>query len=57
MSAPPAYLPPDVARARVRAELDAIDAALERLRECSTDEVGNAFVARRAVHELRRALL
>ncbi len=43
MSAPPAYLPPDVARARVRAELDAIDAALERLRECSTDEVGNAF--------------
>lgn len=43
MSASPTYLPPDVARARVRAELDAIDAALERLRGCSTDGVGNAF--------------
>jgi len=39
----PAYLPPDTARARVREELDTIDAALARLRQCSTDEVGTAF--------------
>jgi len=38
-----AYVSPDVARERVRAELDAIDAALTRLRESVTDEVGNAF--------------
>lgn len=43
MSSAPSYLPPEVARARVRAELDVIDAALARLRECSTDEVGTAF--------------
>lgn len=39
----PQYLPPDVVRLRVCEELDAIDAALERLRACPTDEVGNEF--------------
>ena len=43
MASGPAYLPPEVARERVREALDVIDAALARLRECSTDEVGTAF--------------
>ncbi|HNM83133.1 MAG TPA: HNH nuclease, partial [Mycobacterium sp.] len=43
MASSPAYLPPGVARERVREALDVIDAALARLRECSTDQVGTAF--------------
>jgi hypothetical protein len=37
------FLTADVARAAVCAELDVIDAALDRIRETSTDVVGNAF--------------
>ena len=55
-ASPPAYLPPDMARARVREELDTIDAALARLRQCCTDEVGTAFrieLAERLEHQER----
>jgi hypothetical protein len=37
------FLTAEVARARVAADIEAIDAALGRLRETSTDLVGNAF--------------
>jgi hypothetical protein len=37
------FLTAEVARARVAADLDVVDAALTRLRETSTDMVGNAF--------------
>jgi hypothetical protein len=37
------FVTAEVARARVGADLDVIDAALTRLRETSTDMVGNAF--------------
>lgn len=37
------FLTADAARAQVSADLDAIDAAHDRLRETSTDLVGNAF--------------
>jgi hypothetical protein len=37
------FLTAEVARAMVGADLDVIDAALTRLRETSTDMVGNAF--------------
>ncbi len=37
------FVPPDLVRERVCAELDTIDAAYRRLRQLSTDLVGNAF--------------
>lgn len=37
------FLTAEVARAQVAADLDVIDAALDRLRQTSTDLVGNAF--------------
>ncbi|BBY27693.1 HNH endonuclease signature motif containing protein [Mycolicibacterium sediminis] len=43
MTAARSFLFADAARDRVRADLDAIDAALDRLRETSTDMVGNSF--------------
>jgi hypothetical protein len=43
MTAARPFLFADAARDRVRADLDAIDAAMDRLRETSTDMVGNAF--------------
>jgi hypothetical protein len=43
MSVTEQVLPADAARARVRAELDLIDAAQARLRSADTDVVGNAF--------------
>src|SRR5690349_18800611 len=43
MTAARSFLFADAARDRVRADLDAIDAALDRLRETSTDLVGNSF--------------
>jgi len=43
MDADRPFLTADAARARVSAELDAVDAALDRIRETSTDLVGNAF--------------
>ena len=52
----PALSPPDAARAAVCAELDAIDAALDRIRETSTELVGSAFrvqVATRLEHQDR----
>jgi hypothetical protein len=47
-TAPP--LTADAARARMRADLDAIDAAHDRLRALSTDLVGNAFRVEVARH-------
>jgi len=50
------FLTAEVARAAVAADLDAVDAALARLRETSTDMVGNAFrveVADRLETQLR----
>lgn len=43
MTAARPFLFADAARDRVRADLDIIDAALDRLRDTSTDMVGNAF--------------
>ena len=43
MSVDRSFLTAEVARARVGADLDVIDAALARLRATSTDLVGNAF--------------
>lgn len=51
-----APLPPEVARDHVRAELDAVEAAYGRLRECSTDLVGAGFrleLAERLEHQHR----
>lgn len=50
------FLTADAARAAVCAELDAIDAALDRIRETSTELVGNVFrieVATRLEHQDR----
>ena len=56
MSVDRPFLTAEVARAAVAADLDAVDAALARLRETSTDLVGNAFrveVADRLETQLR----
>ena len=55
MSVDRPFLTVEVARARVAADLEAIDAALGRLRETSTELVGNAFrveVAERLIRDL-----
>ncbi|MDT5239823.1 MAG: hypothetical protein QOD97_2021, partial [Mycobacterium sp.] len=56
MSVDRPFLTAEVARARVCADLDAIDGALSRLRETSTELVGNAFrieVAERLERQVR----
>jgi hypothetical protein len=53
------FLTADAARARVDADLDAIDVALERLRATSTELVGNAFrveMAERLERQLRTVM-
>jgi Domain of unknown function (DUF222) len=59
---PSSYTPPDLVRDQVRAELDAVDAAYQRLRELNTDLVGQGFrveVAERleAQHRGNRGLM
>jgi outer membrane protein TolC len=59
MSSDRPFLTADAARAQADADLDAIDAALNRLRKTSTDLVGNAFrveMAERLERQLRTVM-